>query len=365
MWMPVGISILLLVFAGCRDTASPRDPRIAKAESIAREYATTGKWHGGLLVADGKTVLFRGAVGQADRDAGLSNTAKMPFDLFSVSKPFTAIIVLQLVESGQLNLNGSIADYLPDYQGPGAAKILIHHLLSHTAGVPDYVSVIPNYWDNLPNLQRDSVLRIVSEQPLEYAPGTGFGYSNTGYILLAKIIEEVTGRSFEEALHSRVFEPLGMRETHWASIPAKAGGVAIRYRGEQPAPIERIQKGEAGIVSTLDDMLLFARALGSDLLLSQASWNLVFTPHGDPSLAQRFHPAHGAPYGYGFSLPVLELEDGRRVRVAEHGGAGSGGSAMFQRIIDADGVVILWNNVEEAIPYMPEMLLLVATPAVE
>lgn len=354
-----GLPLLCVLLVGCGEADSPRDPRTAAAESIAEEYATSGRWLGGLLVASDTLVLFQGAAGLANRETGEPNTTEMPYDLFSVSKPFTAIVVLQLVEARQLDLEGTLAEYLPDYGGPGADRITIHHLLSHTAGVPDYVSVIPGYWDDLPDLDRDSVLMIVSAEALEYAPGEGFGYSNSGYVLLAKVVEAVTGRPFEETLRTRIFDPLGMRATHWTSIPRQAEGVAIGYRGARTAPIERIQKGEAGIVSTLEDMHRFAMALGSDELLSQASWDLAFTAHGDPSLAQRFHPAHAAPYGYGFSLPVLELDGGESVRIAEHGGAGSGGSAMLQRVIDGDGVVLLWNNVAELTPLMPEMLRLV------
>jgi CubicO group peptidase (beta-lactamase class C family) len=358
--LPVVLLAAAALTSACGDASSTRSALRAEADSIAAAYAMDGRWNGGLLVARDGSVVLRGASGLADRESGRLNTPDMPYDLFSISKPFTAIVVLQLVESGHLALDGTLASYLPDYPGPGSDEITIHHLLSHTAGVPDYVTVIPGYWDAPPDIDRDSVLSIVAAEPLEFEPGDGFGYTNTGYVLLAAIVERVTGRPFEDLLSERIFEPLGMDDTHWTPIPAETQGIATGYRGDQKAPVERVQKGEAGIVSTLDDMLLFARALGSDVLLSPASWELAFTPHADPARARRFHPAHFNPYGYGFSLSSLELANGETARVVSHGGAGSGGTTMLQRVIDGDGVVLLWNNDADVDPGMPEMLDLVA-----
>lgn len=346
----------LPLLSACAAHAPPSASLRAVADSVAEAYASSERWHGGLLVASGESVIYRGAVGSADRTTGALNTPEMRYDIYSISKPFTAIVVLQLVESGDLSLDGTLAEYLPDYPGPATDRITIHHLLSHTSGVPDYITaMLPEYFDAPPNLARDSLLALIARLPLEFEPGEGFGYSNTGYVLLGRIVESVTGQRFEETLEDRIFRPLGMSQTHWSAYPAAAQGVAVAYREDRVAPIERIQPGEAGIVSTLDDMHRFAMAIGSTDLLSRESWSLAFTPYGDPSRALRSHPAHGTPYGYGFGLSTLELDDGTTVRIAEHGGAGGGGSAMLQREIDGDGIVLLWNNTARPDPYIPEL----------
>lgn len=317
-------------------------------DSIVQAKFEAGEFHGGLLVARGDNVLYRGAVGMADRAEGVPNTPETPYPIHSITKPFTAVIILQLVNEGVLDLSGSLQQYVPDYGGIASDQITLHHLLSHTSGIPDYLFAIPGYLGpEPPNLPRDSVLTLIGSMPLEFEPGAGFGYSNTGYVLLARVIEEVTGKSLAVALEERIFDPLGMSDSHWQDTEV-GEGIAVQYRGDGEAPVGTLFPGEAGIVSTLDDMHRFASALGSDQLLPAAMWELAFTPHGLPENATRFHPAHGSPYGYGFGLPeALEM------RVVQHGGLGSGGTTMLQRDINGDGILLLWNNVDGMTPFLP------------
>lgn len=340
-----GLAACLVLVAACSVALSSSDGLRAEAASIADAYATSGRWHGGLLVASGKTVIYRGAAGVADRATGAPNTPDLRYDIGSISKPFTAIIVLQLVQSGDLALDDTIREHLPEYAGPGADRITIHHLLSHTSGIPDYVMATPGYFQDLPNYDEETLLARMAELPLEYEPGDGFGYSGTGYVLLGAIVEAVTGRPFPETLEERIFGPLGMRSTEWSADPTSAEGVAVRYRGDEVVRVERMHLGDSGIVTTLDDLHRFAMAIGSTDLLSRESWNLVFTPHGDPGLALRSHPAHAFPYGYGFSLSALERSNGTSARIALHGGTGLGASAMFMKEIDGEGIFLLWNNI--------------------
>lgn len=317
----------------------------ADADSLAMAYAASGRWHGGLLVANGSSIIYRGATGLADRATGAPNTPETRFDIGSISKPFTAIIVLQLVESGDLALHGTIRDYLPEYAGRGADRITIHHLLSHTSGIPDYVAATPGYFQELPNYDEETLLARMADRSLDFEPGQGFAYSNTNYVLLGAIVAAVTAQPFPEVLEARIFAPLGMHSSEWSAHPDSTDGSAVRYRGDEVAMSERMHMGDSGIVTTLDDLHRFAMAIGSTDLLTQESWSLVFAPHADPSLAAYPHPAHRFPYGYGFSLSTIRRADGTSARVVLHGGTGLGASAMLMKEVDGGGLVLLWNNI--------------------
>ena len=353
-----GLSCLagLLVLAwGCVG----EDPEIlaltARIDSIVQAKFDAGEFHGGLLVARGDNVLYRGAVGMADRAGGVPSTPETRYPIHSITKSFTAIIVLQLVSEAVLDLAGTLQQYVPNYAGTASDRITLHQLLSHTSGVPDYLFAIPGYLGpEPPNLPRDSVLTLVASLPLEFEPGTGLGYSNTGYVLLALVIEEVTGQTFAETLQERLFDPLEMNNSRWQETEV-GQGIAVQHRGDVEAPDVILFPGEAGIVSTLDDMHRFASALGSTQLLPTEMWELAFTGHGLPEDAVRFHPAHMSPNGYGFGLadvPGMVPS----VRIVQHGGQGLGGTTMMQRVIDGDGVLLLWNNIDGLTPLLPDVL---------
>jgi len=344
----------VLFATGCASDNREVNELTARIDSIVQEKFEAGEFHGGLLVARGEQVLYRGAVGMADRARSIPNTPETLYPLQSITKSFTAIIILQLVEEGLLDLSGTLDQYFPDYGGPEADRITLHHLLSHTSGVPDRLVSIPGYWEELPDFSRDSLFSLIAAMPLEFEPGSAFAYTNTGFVLLATIAEGLTGQSYAELLQERIFDPLEMRDSRW--IGSEVGeGIAIQYSGESAVPQETIYEGEAGIVSTLDDMHRFALALGSTELLSAEMWDLAFAAHALPEDAARFHPAHANPYGYGFGIGKVGDTD-PPTRVVMHGGAGLGGTSMMQRVIDGEGMLLLWNNVAGPRPFLPEVL---------
>jgi len=345
----------LLVFASCDPTPDARPGSSTVVDSIANAYTEEGRWHGGMTVFVGGETVFSGASGLADRDAGTSNRPDQPFDAFSMTKSFTAVLALQLVDEGRLALDGVISDYLPDYGGPGRDQITVHHLLSHRSGLPEHTMLIPDYWSALPNVGIDSVFAVVESSALDFEPGTAFAYTNTGYVVLARILERVGGDSFGALIRSRITEPLGMSHTTWVARPGDFADVAAGYQDDDPVATETVQIGEGGLVSTPADFVRFLRALGSPALLRAETWDLAFSPHSLPDEATRFHPAHLTPYGYGFGLGEITSDRGRAAHTVFHGGAGVGGSAYFFRILGADAGYIAWNNVAEAQPFYPEL----------
>lgn len=346
--------ILYLTGLPCRAQA-PAD----KIENFFHSAYEAGHFHGAAIVARGSDVIYRGAFGLADFEYELPNRPEMPFPVHSITKSFTAILVLQLVEEGILNLNGTLHEYLPDYPSSAADRITIHQMMTHTSRLPEFMLAMPGWMEfDPPDISADSALAFVAGLPLEYEPGEGYAYTNTCYVLLGQIIERVTGRSYAEVLEERILAPLEMHDTQWiADLQSVPGVVRQHLPGRQDeAPNYSVYIAAWGIVSTLDDMLRFGRSLNSKRLLDSETWRLVFTPHALPESEVRFHPATQNPYGYGFALPGSDTPGGDPARVALHAGLGYGGSAMFIRFLEEDWTVVFWSNRGGLPPMIPGLM---------
>jgi CubicO group peptidase (beta-lactamase class C family) len=322
-------------------------PPADEIENFFHSAFEDGHFHGAALVARGNDVIYRGAFGLADFEHELSNRPEMPFPVRSITKSFTAILVLQLVEEGKLRLDGTLHEYLPEYPSSAADRITIHQMMTHTSGLPEFMLSMPGWMEyDPPDISADSALAFVAGLPLEYDPGNGYAYTNTCYVLLGQIIERITGRQYAEILEERILAPLEMHDTQWIAVLQSVPGVARQHLpGRQDeAPQFSAYIGASGIVSTLDDMLRFGLGLNSNQLLDSESWSLAFTPHALPENEVRFHPATQVPFGYGFALPGSAAPGGNPDRIALHAGMGYGGSAMFIRFLDEDWTVVFWSN---------------------
>jgi len=330
-------ALLVSTPVAAQTTAEPLD-------SLAREFVESGRLHGGLLVADSDGVVYRAAFGQADREKGIPNRPETLYPAHSITKSFTAVLVLQLVDDGAIELDGTLSDYLPSLPSPDWGAVTIHQLLGHRSGIPDYFFGSPPVYRECHGrtLSGKALLERVASMPLEFRPGEGFSYSNTGYALLGRVIEVMTGEAYADALRERILDPLLMTATRWvASLDDPR--IARQYMsgaGEE-APLEVVHPGQSGVVTTLDDLYRFVRALGSPELLAPETWRLAFTPHSRPQEASRPIPPHTFPYGYGFGL--AEPPDRAELAVL-HGGSGCGGTALYYRLRDSGRIVILWNN---------------------
>lgn len=318
------------------------DPEL---QQLVRQLYVQGDFHGGMLIADGENVVLEEAWGVADHQKGRVLSTDDRFSINSLGKMFTAILVMQLVEEGRLALDAPLSRHLPDFGHPRAGDVTIHMLLSHRSGVPDYFinqlrGVIPM------ELDMPIILDTVAGMELDFEPGTMFHYSNTGYVLLGMIVEREYRKPFAEVLKEQLFQPLGMDAT--AHDPDLIGDRVPNYYMQDGRVIESregIFVGEGGETSSLRDLHRFMLALGSDRLLGEASWDLMFTPHSLPSEVPEgaWPPAHQDPYGYGFALPQLPYSGESTGLAVGHGGAGLG-SNYAVRFLDSDRIVIVWNN---------------------
>jgi CubicO group peptidase (beta-lactamase class C family) len=206
--------VLLIIFTVSGHTHPLADQKtVAKIDTLMTRYGSDDLFNGVVLVAQKGCVIYQKAFGTADRDWNIPMTIDTKFRIASLSKAFTAFLVMLLVQDGLLSLDGTIADYIPDYSGKAKDRITIHQLLTHTSGLignlkPEDEAVQERLFHDLRN-----VVKYAENADLICEPGTEFHYSNFGYNILAYIAERITGRPFGELLEERIFKPNGMKDT--------------------------------------------------------------------------------------------------------------------------------------------------------
>src|SRR4026209_1556284 len=192
-------------------TAAQKAKNIDEVMALASKYQT---FNGAVLVAENGKVIYRKGLGLANMEWNIPNTPETRFRLGSITKQFTATLILQLVEQGKIKLDGKLSDYLPDYRKDVGEKVTIHQLLNHTSGIPSYTG-LPGFFNEVSRnpYKVDEFVKQYASKDLEFEPGSKFSYNNSGYLLLGAIIEKVTGKPYEQVLKEKIFEPLGMKNS--------------------------------------------------------------------------------------------------------------------------------------------------------
>jgi CubicO group peptidase (beta-lactamase class C family) len=261
----------------------------AKIVAYIRPFVESGNFPGAILVARGDDILFSKAYGMANYELNVPNTPRHRFHLASLTKMFTAAAVLLLEEQGKLSTSDTVAKFLPDY--PNGEKILLEHLLAHTAGVPNADF---SEGEGRVHYTTERLVAKFKTRPLDFEPGSQTRYSNSNYNLLACIVEKVSGRSYGDFLKAAIFDRLGMRSTLHdgdasALIADRASGtVPEGFRGVRNAPwVDWSSKtGSGSLVSTTEDLARLVRAeFGGKLLKPE-------------SLAKVVRKRPGLPYGW-------------------------------------------------------------------
>jgi CubicO group peptidase (beta-lactamase class C family) len=247
--------------------APPRsDADIAKeALRLVDEAAATGAFSGAVLVARGEHVLVRHAVGLADREAGAPNRPETRFNLASVNKAFTRLVVEQLAQQGRLSLDDTVADHVADYPAEKGRRITLRQLVEHRAGTGDLFGAKYQAMDKSRLRELRDWLPLFAEEPLQFEPGGDQRYSNAGYLLLGLVIEKVTGRSYHDAVREMVFAPAGMNDT--AAYPSDLQDPRIARGYVDDGSVRRNAatlpwrgSSAGGMYSTVDDLKRFADA---------------------------------------------------------------------------------------------------------
>ncbi|MCB9354876.1 MAG: beta-lactamase family protein [Lewinellaceae bacterium] len=235
-----------------------------KIDSLVRQYQDLDIFSGVVLVAEKGVPVYHKAFGLANRRTGKMNTLHTKFDIGSMNKSMTKVVVLQLVHEGKLHLGDHLGDHLDGFAAEAADHVTIEHLLEHRSGFGDYHD--PDFFE-LPKSEKNiaALLKRIRKMPLLFEPGTDQQYSNTGYVLLGAIIEKVTGRSFYQNVRERIVEPLGMKETYLVdkyAVPDRATGYFKTAKGEleDNEGFLEVPNPDGGFQSTASDMLVFYRA---------------------------------------------------------------------------------------------------------
>lgn len=338
--MPCTFMILLFATVAAASTVP------AQLDAILKDYGRADAPGASVLVAQDGKVLYRKAFGLANLEERTPITTATNFRLASVTKQFTATAVLLLAERGKLSLEDPLTRFFPGF-AKAAHGVKVRHLLGHTSGLLDYEELIPP-GTTVPLKDKD-VLDLVGKQDrLYFAPGSQFRYSNTGYALLALIVEKVSGRSFAQFLEENIFDPLGMAGTvAYEEGISRVERRAYGYRekdgekdGERDGRFERTDQsltssvlGDGGIYSSVEDLWLWDQALYGTRLLPAETLAMAFQA-GTPTSDQP-----GSGYGYGWYVASH-----RGTRKVWHYGETIGFSTYLARYPDKRLTIIMLTN---------------------
>jgi CubicO group peptidase (beta-lactamase class C family) len=308
-----------------------------------------------IVLKNGKTV-FESSYGLANLDAQTPITPGTDFRLASFTKQFTAMCVMLLVHDGKLSYDDKLTQIFPDFPAYGGA-ITVRMLLTHTSGLKDYEDLyaaqFPGIDDRkIPQIKDAQILALMKQaSSTDFPPGSQWRYSNTGYAVLAMIVEKVSGESFGAFLHQRIFAPLGMKNTvayekGKNEVPNRAWG----YDKKDGRWIESDQSstsavlGDGGIYSNVEDLARWSRALHEHALLSASEMQAAFTPVKVPGGAKR---EDGTPteYGYGW---FLDRYNGRPR--TWHSGTTTGFRTFIERLTGEGLTIIILCNRDDLQP---------------
>ncbi|HEY0079576.1 MAG TPA: serine hydrolase domain-containing protein [Pyrinomonadaceae bacterium] len=332
----------LLVIAGSLNRDAHAQDLTTRVDEYMNRAMRVHRFSGTVLLArDGRPLVSRG-YGMANLEHRVPNTPQTIFRIGSMTKQFTAMGILILQERGRLNVQDPICRYVPQcsqtWQG-----ITIHHLLTHTSGIPEYLSLPEFQQRNLP-LPVTTVIETLKIKPLDFRPGEQFSYSNSGYYIAGYIIERVSGKTYEAFLRESIFAPLGMSNTGYDDprqvLPNRAAGYSPDTRGGiiNAAYLDMSRPFAAGgLYSTTEDLLRWDAALYTERLLPRRSLEVMFNPAVVASLRSLT-----GRYGYGW----LMLEQFNR-RAQVHGGEINGFISFLGRFPNERVTVIVLSNLND------------------
>lgn len=291
---------------------------------------------GTVLLARGDQVLLEHACGEASKSWHVANTIDTKFNLGSMNKMFTSTAVAQLAEKGRLRLDDPISKYVDTTWLPRSItdQVTVHHLLTHTAGLGSYFN--DTYFNSSRDLfrQLDDYKPLVKGDTLEFAPGSRFGYSNTGMLLLGVVIEKASGANYFDYIRQNIYQPAGMTRSDCYELDRPQENLAEGYVPEAGGQwknnlfLHVLKGGPAGGgYSTVRDLHRFARALQTGKLLAPAAREKMWTSHSE------------AGYGYGFN--VEQTPAGKAVG---HGGGFPGLNSHLDLLLDKGYIIVVMSN---------------------
>jgi CubicO group peptidase (beta-lactamase class C family) len=349
---------ILIVFVFCCTAVFSQRINYEKVDSIISNLASNNKFSGVVLIAENGKVKYNKAVGYIDYANHKPLNKYSIFELASVSKQFTAMTIMMVKEKGLLHYDDLVEKYINiPYKG-----MTIRQLLTHTSGLPDYQAIMDSYWDKSKVAGNDDIINYLNKYapPKLFEPGEKYLYSNTGYVLLASILEKVSGRDFIEFCNTEIFNKLKMNHTAIRSLQEKAkiknfaiGHVFVPERNDYiradsfPSSNYTIwlgnRKGPGRISSTADDLLKWDQALYTNYLLSQTTLEEAFTP---------MLLNNGAISNYGFGWDLIPEHN-----IVWHNGDNPGYKTLIIRFLKTKTtLIVLCNNATDEFVNLTDQL---------
>ena len=316
---------------------SPTSSELNDLESFIEERIVTDKIPGlSIGIALKGELIYTKAFGYSDLEHQVPVNLNTVFEIGSVSKQFTATAIMLLVKQGKLKLDDPIQKYIPNLPGEWYG-ITVHHLLTHISGIPDY-EAIEGYYNYRNRYTPEEIIQSAHSLPVDFKPGEGFFYSNTGYFLLSLIIEKTSGLSFEEFLHEGIFDPLDMTESGVTDpikiIPNRAEGYYISIGELKNTDASNLSStlGAGGIISSMTDLVKWENALNQNKILDKEAQDKMW---------KRGKLNNGEETSYGYAWSLGEYKGLKR---QSHSGQMHGFVTHVIRLPDYDYVLILLTN---------------------
>ncbi len=313
-----------------------------KADALLSAYYPVDEPGAAVLVTRGDEVVYRKAFGMADLEHDISNRPEMVFEIGSITKQFTAVSILMLMEEGKLSLDDDITQFIEDYPTQGH-HISIHHLLTHTSGIRSYTSM--EAWKPVwrKDFTNEELIDFFKNQPMDFAPGEKFLYNNSAYFLLGVIIEKASGKPYAQFLDERIFKPLGMKNSYFGShrqiIKHRAMGYQFEDKWLNAEYLSMTQPGAAGsIMSTVDDLYTWNKAVRDNKLISEASKQKAFTNY-------TLNNGEKINYGYGWEPNEIQASP-----TLEHAGGIFGYTSNGIWLPDENVYVVMLSNRDDKGP---------------
>lgn len=327
------------------DSLTPQESAMYSAaiQSFYDEHLDKG-FNGAIIVAKNGHILFERYKGYSNFSTKDTINEHTPFHLASISKTFTGMAILKLWEDGKLSLDDSLQKYFPQLPYYG---ITIRMLLSHRSGLPNYLYFMDSLWDKHKEMTNTDVLNAMTEHhpAIHSAPNTRFEYCNTNFMLMALIIEKITGENFPDFMKQNLFEPLGMKDTYIFSIKDTAHYIPT-YSVSKPFPMDPYDctYGDKNVYSTVRDLLNWDKALYQHTFLKKSTLDMAFKP-----TSNEYHSMHN--YGLAWRLFISNGDT-----VVYHNGKWHGTNTSFIRLVqDTATIIVLGNKQNSNIYHAKEM----------
>jgi len=293
-------------------------------------------FNGSILIAKDGGILYEKYHGKVDLRKPDSIQPSTSFHIASASKPFTGMAILRLVQEGKLSLSDSMDKFFPGFPYPG---VTVKTLLNHRSGIPNYMYIADNKkgsWDKKKFMTNQDVVNLLylHKPPKTGAPGKSFNYSNTNFVLLALIIEKVTGLAYSAYLKQTIFDPLDMTDTYVFSLDDTLHAtVSFAHNGSYwKNDYLEATYGDKNIFSTPRDLLKWDQALYTEQVVNKALLNSAFTPYDTKKQV----------YKYGLGWRMLVFPNGKKI--IYHFGRWHGFNAAFARLVDEKVTIIILGN---------------------